>query len=117
MARVRNRPERDDLVFTGPAGNPAGIISEADCITAGIHDGAAWNSAKFQIIATGDLMDLAGFRERVGNPRAGTRELTADELASVVKALELHTGMNYYGHGGQGGYGGIHACAACCTCF
>ena len=118
MGRVRTRVERDDRAFTAPGGNPEGIVSAADCVTAGIHteDGTAWSSAKFQGIRVGDLMDLGGFLEKTPPRRKGTRELDKDEMATVVNALEIHTGMNYYGSG-HGAAGGEYACAACCTCI
>ncbi|MGP0592632.1 hypothetical protein ACTRXD_08865 [Nitrospira sp. T9] len=42
-------------------------------------------------------------------------KITHDQMASVIKALELHTGMNYLGSHGAAAEA-EYACEACCTC-
>ncbi len=112
MSHPQNRAGRDEKAFTGPKGKPVGLVKEADCEDAGLHATATWNIVK--TITVGDLMMLSGFHERKP-PRRKLPDLKTPEGASIIRALENHTGMNYYatGHGG-GEYEGIHAC---CTCI
>ncbi len=113
MGTPQDRAGRNDKAFTPAGGNPAGWVSETDCGDAGLHDAGTWNKVKN--ISVGDLMMLSGFHER-SNPRRNLPDLDTPEGASIIRALENHTGMNYYTTpGGQGGYGAqvFHACCCC----
>lgn len=113
MGIPQDRAGRDQKAFTGAKGKPAGLVSQTDCATAGLHDAGVWGKVKN--ISVGDLMTLSGFHERKP-PRRKLPTLDTPEGASIIKALEFHTGMNYYPTGQGGGYaaGGMHAC---CTCI
>ena len=100
MASPDTRAGRDEKAFTGPGGNPAGLISLQHCSDAGIHDPGTW--AKVQDIDVGDLMLLGGFYERDQPHRGLPVDLNSHHGAAIIKALEFHTGMNYMAdHGGE----------------
>lgn len=113
MGTPKTRAGRDEKAFTPASGKPAGLVSKTDCANAGLHDAGTWNKVKN--ISVGDLMVLSGFHERTP-PRRKLPALDTPQGASIIKALEFHTGMNYYPPGGHGGgeYGEMHAC---CTCI
>ncbi len=112
---MSSKADRDQKAFIGP-GNADGIVSSQHCIEAGVHDGTTWQAPALQLITKRDLMRLAGFHERDGSSGTSvTKTLTTDQLASVVKALELHTGMSYmhsYDYDEN-----QYACEACCSCW
>ena len=114
MGTPKDRAGRDEKAFTGPGPtDPPGHISKVDCANAGLHDPGTW--AVVQDIDVGDLMLLSGFHER-NPPHRKLPPLTSPQGASIIKALEFHTGMNYMG-GGHGGGGEAGALYACCTCL
>jgi hypothetical protein len=111
---MSTRADRDRKAFIGP-GNADGMVSSPHSIEAGIHDGTTWQDPKLQLMTVRDLMRYAGFHERSAPFASVASELKTAQLASVVKALELHTGMNYmhsYDYDEN-----QYACEACCTCF
>jgi hypothetical protein len=108
MGDPKTKSERAGKAFTGPGGNPPGEVSVDDCETAGLHDKDTW--AKVKDIKVRDLMTLSGFHEKKP-PFGKMPALDTPEGAAIIKALELHTGMNYAYMEGEGGFD------ACCSCI
>ena len=109
---ARTRSDRDKKAFVGP-GNADGLVATEHCKAAGLHDDAKWDALVYQNFTVGDLVKLAGFHERTSPHSDRPKKLGTEELSSIVKALELHSGMNYMRHSQEAQY----ACAACCTCW
>ena len=105
------RSNRDKPAFSDSNDVQAGEIPKATCAAAGLHDQNVW--AKVKNVQVGDLMTLSGFHEGSGGPRH-LPQLKDNEKAAIVKAMELHTGMNYYGNYPHGDPAAFHAC---CTCI
>jgi hypothetical protein len=109
MGDPRNHAERGVMAFSKGAPNAqTGEISTDDCAVAGLHDPATW--AKVQGITVRDLMTLAYFHERT-TPFGRIPDLETPEGAAIIKALELHLGMNYHHMESEGGFD------ACCSCL
>ena len=108
----RERPDREKKAFKGP-GNEDGLIKADACYNAGLHNNAKWDAVVYQSFTVGDLVGLAGFHEKTSPHSDRLKKLETEELACIVKALELHSGTNYMQHNHEGGY----ACNACCTCW
>ena len=109
MGNPTNKNDRAGKAFTGPGGKPPGEVSMDHCNAAGLHDPATWQKVKN--IKVRDLMTLAYFHETTPPFGKMPADLEVAEGAAIVKALELHTGMNYAHMEGEGGFD------ACCSCL